>query len=460
MSVGEKEALRLLAEAGLELASSLDHNTTLARVARLALPVFADWCQIDLLDGPVGSRKYRTVATAHVDPAKERLIAELRLRYPPDPSRRHGIWHVLDTAESIVIEDASPIQAQDARAPEHLALMRQVGTRSVIRVPLAARDHVLGVLSFGLTRPEGRFDQADLALAKELGRRAAVAVDNARLYGEEQRARVAAEMAVRARDEFLSSAAHELKTPITSLLGGIQLERRRLQRDGIADVQSLDRSLAMFEHQVRRLSRLVHDLLDVSRLERGHLPLAPEEMNLDRLMELVQGVADELQPTTMQRLRVTRTGPAAGVASPTGAAGAADPPPSCTALVDPLRLVQVLINLVDNARRFSPPDGEIHITVACPAAEHAQTLRIGVRDHGVGVPAEQRASLFERFFQAHVGSPGQAGSAAGGMGMGLYLSRQIVDRHGGRIWVEFPEDGGSHFLLELPCSGAGGASRP
>jgi signal transduction histidine kinase len=240
----------------------------------------------------------------------------------------------------------------------------------------------------------------------------------------EAEARDQVEAALRARDEFLSVAAHELKTPITSLRGVAQLNARRVARVGGLEPHEVEALMRVVETQTTRLNALITQLLDVSRIEAGKLALnrAPTE-----LVSTVREVVATLQATGKGRaVRVVV-------------------PSDCGALVvsaDPVRLEQVVTNLVDNAVKFSPPGGDVLVSVARDAGGHA---RICVRDWGLGVPPERRAHIFDRFFQAH--SEGHLG----GMGLGLYISKQIVEQHGGTIRAEFPEDGGSRFVVTLPC---------
>jgi len=206
--------LELLSEASGVLASSLDYPTTLATVAHLATPELADWCVVDLLaeDGSL-----HRLATAHADPVKDDALRELARLYPPDPTRgrphvealRSGQPHVVTTVEDAFLEHV-------ARDAEHRRLLRELGCVSYMSVPLVARGRVLGVLSFMSARPSRRYGPSDLPLAEELGRRAALAVDNARLFKE-------VEDALRVRDDFLTAASHDLRTPLTSIKGRIEL---------------------------------------------------------------------------------------------------------------------------------------------------------------------------------------------------------------------------------------------
>ena len=236
---------------------------------------------------------------------------------------------------------------------------------------------------------------------------------------EERTARKAAEEAVRQRNEFLGIAAHELKTPITSLLLQVQFLARRLDHGKGLNPVYLRRALALVEDQSRKLSALVNQLLDVSRIANGRLTLDRSETNL---VPLVESVVERERTLVPQR-----TFPV-------------DAPESVRAWVDPLRIEQVLTNLLDNAVKYAS-EGPIEVTIVQPDSRHVQ---IRVRDHGPGVPEAKRAHLFERFYQADIHH------YHGGMGLGLAISSEIVHLHGGNLSAEFPLDGGSRFVVTLP----------
>ena len=257
----------------------------------------------------------------------------------------------------------------------------------------------------------------------------------------EREARARAEAAVRAREEFLSIAAHELKTPITTILGRAQLDLRKLRRRADAGADELrgelSETLETIVQQARRMAVLTTHLLDVSRLERGAIQLERRETDL---MALVRGVVD-------------------------GFGGSVDParhpisivgPDTLVAQVDAMRLEQVVTNLLDNAVRFSPNGGEIRVAVERVAGDDeagCERVRIAVRDHGVGVPEAERTRIFERFHRAHA-LPGDAGWAMGGLGLGLYIAHQVTERHGGTIAHEAPDGPGACFVVTLPLGAA------
>lgn len=241
-----------------------------------------------------------------------------------------------------------------------------------------------------------------------------------RLLSAERRARQDAEEALRLRDEFLSVAAHELKTPVTSLRGYAELTLRRLERHGLPDPPQLFRAMQVIERQASRLGNLVNQLLDISRVEAGAMGIERQETDV---AALTRAVVETLQAGATAHELVLRA------------------PASLPALVDPPRLEQVILNLIENAIAFSPEGTQVEIDLSTPEPD---TLRFAVRDHGPGVPPEQREKLFTRYFRAGTRRP------AGGLGLGLYVSRRIVELHGGQIWAEFPEDGGSRFVVVLP----------
>ncbi|MBI3965290.1 MAG: MEDS domain-containing protein [Chloroflexi bacterium] len=238
---------------------------------------------------------------------------------------------------------------------------------------------------------------------------------------EETRLQLArAEEAVRLREEFVATAAHELRTPLTSLLGQVQLARRRLTRELDAIPLPLERALGEIERQSRRLNQLVGQLLDTSQLDGNRLPLNREMVDLAALVEEVVGTV-RLQA---ERHEIVLRAPGPVLAE-----------------VDPLRVEQVITNLLANAVKFSPAGGAIELEVTQPSSDQVQVI---VRDWGIGVPPDAQERIFEKFYQAH------DTLRSSGSGLGLYLSRQIVELHGGSITVASPPDGGSRFTVSLP----------
>jgi serine phosphatase RsbU (regulator of sigma subunit) len=185
--------LEFLSEASAELASSLDYETTLVNVAKLAVPAFADWCAIDLVE----DGRLNRLAVEHVDPAKVQLARALEERYPADPEAPSGAWNVMRTGQSqLVREITDAMLVAGARDAEHLRVARDLQLRSALMVPLVARGRVLGVVSWVSTESDRLYEAGDLALAEDLAKRAAVAIDNAELYSQTSAAAVRLQHAV------------------------------------------------------------------------------------------------------------------------------------------------------------------------------------------------------------------------------------------------------------------------
>jgi signal transduction histidine kinase len=241
-----------------------------------------------------------------------------------------------------------------------------------------------------------------------------------RLLAREQKARAEAEVAVRMRDDFLETAAHELKTPVTSLLASTQLLARQLDRETPPDPAARRERLQVIEEQARRLSQLVSQLLDVSRVRSRQLALETQEVDLASLVKATAAIVQAR--TGWDQLAVHASSPV-------------------LAWVDPLRIEQLVINLLDNAVKFSPGGGQIDVDVSVSGAG---SIRLAVRDHGIGMPPDKRERIFDRFHQAH------ASEHRSGLGLGLHISREIVELHGGQIEAEFPPEGGTRFVVLLP----------
>jgi PAS domain S-box-containing protein len=376
-----EDSQRFLARAGSELASSLDDEVTLERVARLTVPAWADSCSVHLLE----DGELRCVASAHAGTASEPMPADLELE---------AVKRILDSGLPELRKEHAP--------PHHASL----------RVPLVVRGQTLGVLS--LTTSRRVYDTQDLALAQELARQAALAIDNARLYHE-------AQQAVRLREEFLSIASHELKTPISALQLQVQSLLSTLARSPAGpSPERLRRSLETVDRQVRRQTQLINDLLDVSRISAGRLQLQPESMELSAL---AREVAERFEP------ELTRAGSALQLQLSAETAGQ----------WDKLRLDQVVTNLLSNAVKYGRGN-PIQLAIETTT----DRVRLSVKDGGIGIAEEDLARLFNRFERA------VSERNYGGFGLGLWISRQIVEAMGGHIHVTSQPGVGSTFTVELP----------
>ena len=415
----EAERQRFFATAGATLAAALDYETAVAELARLIVPAVADACIIDVLE-PGGTIRRLTTAAS---PATQAILNELQTRYPPTLDRPHGVARVIATGEP----SFRPVIREERRAElavdgEHRRLLAALGTRSNITVALVARGEILGALTLKRIQSEVPYDAADLAFAEELARRAALALDNARLLRE-------ARAAVRLRDEFLSSASHDLRNPLTTIQGRVQLLQRQLARKPPAP-EALAQALEEIAGAARKLQALIDELQDVSSLQIGR-PLTLRRRPTD-LVALARDEVEQAKETAPRhRLRLESSLPA------------------LVANVDPGRLRRVLDNLLANAIKYSPGGGEVVVTLRRegPDAGGTPWAALAVRDRGVGIPAADRPRLFERFYRAS----NVAGRIAGS-GIGLAGVRQIVEQHGGTIDVESVEGQGSTFTVRLPLA--------
>jgi signal transduction histidine kinase len=404
---------RFLAEAGAILAESLDYEVTLARVARLAVPLLAEWCLIDVVDDGTLKR----VASHHADPAKAVLLEQLAERYPPDWDSPQPAGRVLRTGEPLLVPEVTrEIMDTHVRDAEHGRLIRALGIRTGMAVPLLAHGRTLGTMSFFLAATDRRYGAADLALAQELGRRAAMAIENARLYRDSQVAVRKAREALQLRDEFVSVASHELRTPLTSL----RLLAQMLTRQTTPTMTNARRTFATIERQVARLAHLVDELLSADRIRFGRLVLHLEEVDL---AAVVREVVEQLG------IRLHQAGCALSVRAAAPVVGS----------WDPNSIYEIVTNLLDNAIKFG--DGKpIEITVE----QRDEIARLVMTDHGIGIPTERLSHIFGRFERA------VSAKHYGGLGLGLFIVRTLVEALHGKVRAESTLGGGATIVVELP----------
>jgi len=534
-----QEQWQFLAAVSKILSSTLDYSETLANIARLIVPQLADWFSVDLLNA---QGEFELIEIDHKDPEKVRWARTLREKFPIDPNSTTGLPAIIRTGKSELYPDITDeLLVAAARSEEELAIARQVGYTSVMAVPLVARGKNIGVVSFVFAESGKHYDENDLALAEEIGRRAGIALDDARLYREMAQARdqleiilqgaadgivvygkngqvayandaaahltghaspasmlgtaldnmlasftlideqghpfplsqlpfrrvVAGEreasatvgytnirtgkpdrwvsiksrpvfdehgdvlfvvtiihdltermLAERRKDEFISMTSHELKTPVTGLKGFTNVLQRRLTRQG--DEQGLH-YLSRIDTQLNKLTKLISDLLDMSRMQSGKLDLQIELFDLDTF---IQETVENVQAATLTHHILVE--------------GRAD-----TQIEgDKDRLGQVLINLLTNAIKYSPRSDKVIVHVTRDAGQAI----ISVQDFGMGIAGVHHAKIFERFYQ--VTDPEE--KTFPGLGIGLHISREIVERHSGRIWVESTKGNGATFFVSLP----------
>jgi len=516
-----EEQQRFLAEAGSALASSLDYQATLQQVARLAVPAFADWCIVDVAEGG----DIRRLAVAASDPQKEQVLEELRAHYPPTLDSPQPAARALREQRPVLFYEFSPEALASTTFDEyHHELMKRLGPRSAVAVPLVARGHTVGAITFARAESGRRYADADLPLAEEIARRAALAVDNARLHREtEERARAAlvlthvgdgvfmadrdgvirlwnpaaeaitglaaAEVAgqpakrvipgwdeleplvpvaaspapaarraetlpleihgrelwlsitgvelpegtvyafrdlteeralEKMRSDFVSTISHELRTPLASVYGAAVT---LIQREAELEPDQRARLLSVIASEAERLARIVNDVLLASRLDSQTLSFTIESCDAGQVVERAVEAARTHLPEHID-LRLEDVAAAPPVAA------------------DPEKLRQVLGNLIDNAVKYSPERGCVEVGVEL----RGHSVRFRVKDEGIGIPREERERIFEKFYRLDP----ELLQGVGGTGLGLYITRELVRRMDGDVWVDSEPGRGSTFYVELP----------
>ncbi len=400
----------LLAEASRVLSASFDYQTTLAALVRLAVPALADYCALDIVEA---EDTFERIGEAHVDPTKSQLLREVA-RFPKSAlTARHPLMRVMATGAPVLEADITPafIRASFAEAGQR-RVVEALEPRSLICVPLVASGKPLGALTLVTSGSGRRYEIADLSLAADLARRAAIVVEHARLFHE-------AQQATRARDDVLAVVAHDLRNPLNTVTMAVSLMLETTPPERVEE----RRQAEIVRRAADRMNRMIQDLLDVKRMESGRLTtdLKPElpatliHDTIDMLRPLAAGSTIRLEADIEDNL-----------------------PP---VLADAARVQQVLSNLVGNAVKFTPRSGRITV-----CAEHIEgEVRFGVIDTGPGIPAEQLPHIFGRFWQAKT-------SDHRGIGLGLAIAKGIVEAHNGRIWVESHVGLGSTFYFTLPVT--------
>ena len=401
--------LRFLAEASESLSSLVDYRATLQKVAQLAVPGFADWCAIDML-GDQGT--IDRLAVAHVDPSKVRLAEMIHERYPPDPGAPYGVPKVLRTGVSERVAHIDLLAVAEAQPDEERRrIVNELGPRSYMCVPLRVKERTLGVMTFVTAESGQNYDDADLGVAEDLARRAAIAIENARLYEELRQSD-------RRKDEFLAVLSHELRNPLAPIRSGIDMLAMRGTRDSPELIE-------LMRQQVEHLVRLVDDLLDLSRITRDRVDLKRQEVELGPLLERSAAAMRSTLEEREQKLTIVQ------------------PRTPVWLDADPVRLLQVLENLLQNASKFSDAGSPIELR----AEKSGDEVSVRVRDQGIGMDANLLPRLFEPFTQAKY----SLDRAQGGLGVGLALVRGLVERHGGTVSGWSPGPGqGSEFEVRLP----------
>ncbi|HEX9384204.1 MAG TPA: PAS domain S-box protein, partial [Gemmatimonadaceae bacterium] len=353
----------LLAEASRVLSASFDYQTTLAALVRLAVPALADYCALDIVDA---DDTFERIGEAHVDPAKSQLLREVA-RFPKSAlTARHPLMRVMTTGAPVLEADITPafIRGSFAEAGQR-RVVEALEPRSLICVPLVTSGKPLGALTLVTSGSGRRYDVADLSLAADLARRAAIVVEHARLFHE-------AQQATRARDDVLAVVAHDLRNPLNTVTMAVSLMLETTPPERVEE----RRQAEIVRRAADRMNRMIQDLLDVKRMESGQLTT---DLKPELPATIINDTIDMLRPL------------AAGSTIMLEAHIEDDLPP---VLADAARIQQVLSNLVGNAVKFTPRSGRITV-----CAEHIDgEVRFGVIDTGPGIPAEQLPHIFGRFW--------------------------------------------------------------
>jgi signal transduction histidine kinase len=405
---------KFLAQASVVLEESLDVHATLAKVASMAVPVMADFVAIQLKaeDGGVAWG-----SAAHRDPAKATLAARFAMYAPRGLRAPHPVLRAMARGEARLVRDVDETLiraiAQDA---DHLALLHELAPVSLLVVPMQARGRTFGSMVMVTTRVSNRrYLPSDVAIARETARRAALAVDHARMF-------TAAERAARGREAVLAMVSHDLKNPLSTIMMASQLLLEELvPADAAHSVERIQ--LSAIRRSANRMRRLVGDLLDASALEAGRLHVAFASHPLAQLLEEVR---DVLQPLASEKGVRLDIAPCEHVQELN---------------VDRERLLQVFANLGGNAIKFTPLGG-------CVSISGTTTDSIAVfevSDTGPGISPDDIPHIFDRFWQAHE-------TARLGTGLGLTIAKGIVESHGGRIEAISAQGSGSTFRFTIPAN--------
>jgi len=402
-----------LARASRLLSTSLEYETSVGAAARLPVPALADWSCV-YVDG--GEEERPVVEAVHADPerdeATERFIL-LAGDFAPSPLTRE----VMERGAVLVEEEVGRERLEEwIDDPEYRGIVEELGVASVVVIPLRGKGGVLGALILASSDPRRGYREEDRRFYQELGRRVALALENARLFE-------AARQATRIRDEVMSMVSHDLGNPLATISIAVTRIQSRAEE---GRTEGIGRYTRMIRSAVDSMERLLDDLLQVGRIETGHF-------GLRKTPEAVPGLLFEVEERFAPRAEER------GIGFAVVNSGALP-----DVLVDRERIHQVFSNLLSNALKFTEPGGSIRID----AEAEEGVVRVAVGDTGIGMTESERERLFDRFWQARR-------HRRGGAGLGLTISKEIVEAHGGRIWAESEEGEGSTFYFTLPVAEAG-----
>ncbi len=402
---------RFLSESSAALADLSDYESTLRKLAHLAVPGFADLCAVDIQRD---DESVHRLALIQRNAALDALTEEILQTHPPLATDQYGAMRVLRSGESVwhrVVSD--DFLRKIAQSERHLDWLRLLRPRSYMCVPVRSQRSAVGALTFVTTESGREYDEMDLRVAEDLAHRAAIAIENATLVST-------LKDADRRKDEFLAMLAHELRNPLAPIRNAAHIVRARAPQ-----TPELTWATQVIERQVHQMTRLVDDLLDVSRINSGKIRLHPERITME---SVIDDVVETSQPQISgqgHRLEVMKPGEPTYVNA------------------DPVRLGQILFNLLDNAAKYTERGGQISLVLTADA----EWAEVRVSDTGVGIAKEMLTRIFEMFTQLDR----SLDRTQGGLGIGLMLVRRLVEMHGGTVYALSEGAGrGSEFVVRLP----------
>jgi signal transduction histidine kinase/ActR/RegA family two-component response regulator len=409
-----EEALTFLANASTTLAALADRQSALEQAARLPVPFLADWCVVYVIDEH-GAIDYH--AHAHREPEKHVLLAQMLSKFPLDWNSNTATVQALRTGKPQLMERLpEPLLSSFTQSDEHREMVRVLGPRAVISVPLKIRDRTIGVIGLVSCDERRRYTPREVELAESLAQRVAVAVDNARLY-------YAVREANRQKDEFLAMLAHELRNPLAAIRYAVAIG----QMAPVGNGDDSDDTLEIIDRQTQNLAHLIEDLLDVSRISRDKVTLRKEVVDV---ATIIGGAADTVRPLLDEKSHEL----------------VLEMPSEALYLhADPTRAEQIIANLLTNAAKYTKNGGRVTVRAY---VENDEAV-IQVVDTGIGLPPELLTRVFDLFAQADR----TLDRSEGGLGIGLTVASKLAEMHGGSITADSQGLGqGSTFTVRLPIS--------
>lgn len=407
-----EENQKFLAEAGELLVSSIDYKKTLESISKLAIPYLADWCSFDTIDE---EGKLENLVINHRDLSRLEHAKKLHDEYLCHPNGKVGAMSVIKSGKTQVFNTISnEVLSEMAMDENQIHLAKELGDTAALIVPLTLHGKVFGALTFVSTESGMKYDHQAVSTGEELARRIALAYENSNLYKISQEA-------IEIRNEFMSIASHELNTPITSLKLQLQMVKKGLLmgKEGNFPLERFSKSVEASVKQVDRLINLIQILLDVSRIQSGKFTFNFARFNIQDVINEVVDRHKEIMLNADCSMNVT---------------GEMD----FSVVWDKIRIEQVLTNLLTNAVKYAP--GKIELNVH----EDDNDVVIYVKDHGQGIEKAKLQTIFDRFERA------TSNESVSGLGLGLFIVKQIAEGHHGTVTVDSKENEGTIFTVRLP----------